>query len=86
MLITIHAPGAASSTRMNHVKKIMSEDTTIILSPIEATQFIAFQKNYQLFSHLMASGCFDVQFGKVVINIAYGQVQNIVKEEVVWKK
>lgn len=64
----------------------MNDQTILYLSPIEATQFVEFQKNYQLFSHLLANGCFDVQFGKVVINIAYGQVQNIVKEEVVWKK
>lgn len=62
------------------------ETVTIILNNEEAEKYKLFQKHYALFSTLQQKGVFDVQFGKCVLNIAFGQIQNIVKEEIVWKK
>ncbi len=59
---------------------------TIILTDIEAEKWQKFQKNYELFEALNSKGVLDMEFGKTTINIAYGEVQNIVKEEVVWKR
>lgn len=56
------------------------------LSPIDAERFKKFQQNYWLFEALEQKGVLDMQFGKCTLNIAHGEIQNIVKEEMVWKK
>jgi hypothetical protein len=61
-------------------------DVTVILTPIDADRFKLFQKYYDLFSILENSKILDIQFGKCTINIAFGQVQNVVKEESVYHK
>lgn len=58
----------------------------IILSDQDARKFLAFQKHYALFTIMEEAGAFDVGYGKVVLNVAGGIVQNIVKEEVVYKR
>lgn len=60
------------------------EQITIFLSTIEAEQFKRFQKYHHLFSELEKNKALEIEFGKVTINIAYNEVQNIVKEEVVF--
>ena len=64
----------------------MDKNVTVILTPIETDQFIAFQKYYDLFLKLQDTKALEIGFGKCIINIAFGEVQNIVKEEVVYKK
>jgi hypothetical protein len=59
---------------------------TIILSDEDADKFVAFQKHYALFTIMEKAGAFDVSYGKVILNVAGGIVQNIVKEEVVYKR
>ncbi len=58
----------------------------VFLSPVEAELFKKYQEHHWLFEELERSGAFNVQFGKVILNVAFGQVQNIVKEEVVYKR
>lgn len=62
------------------------EQITIFLSPIEANAFIEFQKYRDIFTILEAQGIFDIQFGKCTLNFAHGVLQNVIREEVVWKK
>ncbi len=62
------------------------ETVTIVLTTIEANKFKTFQKYYWLFDAMLDKGVFDMEFGKVTINIANSQVQNLVKEEMVWRK
>lgn len=61
-------------------------DITIILTTEDAEKFKVFQKYYALFNMLIEKGVFNIQFGKCILNIAYGEVQNVVKEEVIYKK
>jgi 3'-phosphoadenosine 5'-phosphosulfate (PAPS) 3'-phosphatase len=60
--------------------------TTVDLTDADAKKFLLFQKYYDLFAILDAKKALDIGFGKVIINIAWGEVQNVVKEEVVYKK
>ena len=60
--------------------------TPIVLSDEDVTKFLAFQKHYGLFTIMQSAGAFDVQYGKVILNIAGGIVQNIMKEEIVYKR
>lgn len=64
----------------------MENTVTLILKPLEAEQFITFQKYYEVFIKLQESNALDIQFGKCVLNFAFGELQNIVKEVVVYKK
>lgn len=61
-------------------------ETTIILSEQEAKQFLLFQKYYDVFEKLSESNAFNMEFGKVTLNFAWGELQNIVKENMVYKK
>lgn len=61
-------------------------EVNVILTTGDALMFKSFQKHYDLFCKLEDKGVFDIQFGKCVLNIAFGEIQNIVKEEVVWRQ
>lgn len=39
----------------------------------------------EIFNKLIKSGAFNLEFGKVTLNFAFGELQNIVKEEMVWR-
>lgn len=62
------------------------EQVTIFLTPIEATAFMDFQKYRDLFLILQEHGAFQIQFGKCTLNFAHGVLQNVIKEEVVYKR
>ena len=62
------------------------ELVTIFLTPQEADRFLLFQKHYDLLKLMDEKNVWDVGFGKVIFNIAFGEIQNIVREEVVYKK
>lgn len=64
----------------------MQETVTIILTPVDAEMFKIFQKYYEFFKMMEDSKAMRMEFGKCIINIAFGEVQNVVKEEVVWKR
>ena len=65
---------------------IKEEMVTVFLTQEDVDKFVQFQKHYELFTIMNEKKVFDVGFGKVIFNIAFGEVQNIVKEEIVWKK
>lgn len=52
----------------------------------EAQMFKDFQRYHWLFEKLENEGVFKLQFGKCTLNIAFGEIQNIVKENIVYKK
>jgi hypothetical protein len=56
----------------------------IELTNDEAVQFREYQKHHDLFTIMETTGAFNVGYGKVILNIAGGVVQNVVKEEVVY--
>ena len=58
----------------------------IELTETEVESFKKFQKYRELFSILDQSGVFEIGYGKAVINIAGNIVQNVVVEEVKWKR
>lgn len=63
----------------------MQDKITVFLEPLDADKFLLFQKHYDLFTELENHGMFKMKFGKVILNIASGKIQNIVKEEMVWR-
>ena len=48
--------------------------------------FLRFQKYHDLFKMLETKGVFDIQYGKATLNFAHGELQNVVKEEIIYKK
>ena len=62
------------------------QTVTLILSTEEAEAFKLFQQYHNVFIALLATGALDIQYGKCVLNFAHGELQNIVREEVAWKK
>lgn len=61
-------------------------EITILLTTPEAILFRDFQQFHKTFAILIKSGAFDIQYGKAVMNFAGGELQNVVLEEVKWKK
>lgn len=62
------------------------EPIIVYLAPLEADRFKLFQKHHDLFEQLERTGALEVKFGKCILNFAFGELQNIVKEEIVYKK
>ena len=46
---------------------------------------IAYEQ-YKIFLTMMSTGCFNMAYGKVTLNFADGSLQNIVREEMVFRK
>lgn len=69
----------------NTLKKTMDK-IAIFIPDDEAKQFLLFQKHYELFAALEKSGALNIGYGNCVINFAGGVVQNISKNEVVYKR
>lgn len=59
---------------------------TLILDEKEAEQFKLYQKHHDLFSRLEQKDCLSLVYGKVTLNFAFGELQNIVKEQMVYRK
>lgn len=57
---------------------------TIILSDEDVKLFMEFQKNYTLYSALAKE--LDIGYGKIIMNFAGGVLQNVVREEIVYKR
>lgn len=66
--------------------KLDTTEVTIILTTPEAMMFREFQQFHATFVLLVEKGVFDIQFGKATLNFQQGQLQNITKEEIVWRK
>lgn len=62
------------------------DNVTIILTTPEAQMFKDFQQFHSTFALLIEKGVFDIQFGKAILNFQHGELQNIIKEEVVYRK
>ena len=54
----------------------------VYMTEEEAKRFLLYQKYYEVFKKLDEVKAFDVQFGKVTLNIHSGKIQNVVREEV----
>lgn len=64
----------------------MKDTITVFLTPTDADNFKLFNEHYDLFQQLKANKVFEIGFGKCTLNFAFGQLQNIVREEVVYKR
>lgn len=64
----------------------MNNDVTLILTTPEAMMFRDFQKYHEVFELMIKSGVFDIRYGNCTLNFADGQLMNITKNEIVWKK
>lgn len=62
------------------------EQSILYLNNVEAEKFLLFQKYHALFDTLDKGRVFDMAFGKVTINIAFNEIQNVVKEDMIYKK
>ena len=58
----------------------------IELSNYEAEQFRLYQKYHDVFEQLDKNKVFGMEFGKVIISIAFSEIQNVVKEEMVFRR
>ena len=59
---------------------------TVFMTEEEARQFLLFQKYHDVFCILESQKAFDLAFGKITLNIAFNQVQNVVREEMTYVK
>lgn len=59
---------------------------TIILSDEDTKIFLEFQKNYQTYAVLAKELNIGVGYGKLIMNFAGGILQNVVREEIVYRK
>ncbi len=62
------------------------ETATLILTKEEIEQFKLFTKYRDLFAILEKEKAFEIQFGKIILNFAFCELQNVIKEQVVFKK
>lgn len=62
------------------------DNVTVILTQIEAEQFKRFQEHFNLFTEMERCKVFEIQYGKAIFNFAGGLLQNIVREEMVYKR
>ena len=58
----------------------------IYMTEEDAKKFLLFQKYYNVFRTMDEKGVFDIQYGKATLNFAMGELQNVVKEEIVYHK
>lgn len=65
---------------------IEPDETKIYLNPDDVELFKKFMQHYQTFKLLQDNGVFNVGYGKAILNFAGNVMQNIVIEEIVWKK
>lgn len=62
------------------------DTVTVILTKEDAELFKQFRKHQDFLILLESQKVFDIQFGKCTLNFAGGLLQNIIKEEVVWRR
>jgi len=62
----------------------MEKTTTVVMTPIELETFKRFRRHEQMFVLMEQSGVFEIQFGKCILNFYKGNMQNIVKEEMMY--
>lgn len=62
------------------------ETVTLILPALEVERWKQFQKHYDIFQEMLAKDVFSIGYGKCTLNFAHGELQNIVREEIVYKR
>jgi len=65
---------------------IEPDETKIILSTEDVELFKKFMEHYQTFKILQDNKAFDIGYGKTILNFAGGILQNVEKNERVWKR
>ena len=63
---------------MNKIKIFLTEE--------EAKKWVEYQKHYKTFLILLENKLFDIGYGKAILNFANGELQNLTKDEIVWRK
>ncbi len=58
----------------------------IELDDYEAEMFKLYQKYHDIFEKLSQVHAFDIEFGRLEMNFAFGELQNIKKEDMVYRK
>lgn len=58
----------------------------IYIPDADAKQFLAFQQHYEIFAAMQAADAFSIGWGKVTLNFASHELQNVVREEVAWRR
>jgi hypothetical protein len=58
----------------------------IELTTYEADMFKLYQKYHDVFEKLTESHAFDLEWGKVTISFAFGEIQSIEKQEIVYRR
>ena len=61
-------------------------EVTLVLNQFEAEKWKKFQERYDIFEALEKNNAFNIGWGKVTTNFARGELQNVIKEEVIYKK
>ncbi len=64
----------------------MTDQVTIFLTTPEAALWKDYQQFHATFALLVEKGVFDIGYGSATLNFAGGELQNITKNEIVWKK
>lgn len=64
----------------------MIEETTVILSKEDAQAFKDFMQFYDEFKIIQKAGTFNIGYGKSILNFAGGILQNVVIEEIKYKR
>lgn len=63
------------------------DNVTVILTPLDAEQFKTFQKYHDVLSVLVKTPqLLDILTGKIVMNFVGGELQNVVKEEIKYRR
>ena len=57
--------------------------TPVFMTDEDAKKFLLFQRYYDIFVELEKNKAFDVEFGKVTLNIHSRHIQNIVVERMI---
>lgn len=65
---------------------IEPDETKIYLNPDDVELFKKFMEHYQTFKILQDNKAFDIGYGKTILNFAGGILQNIEKDEIVWRR
>lgn len=60
--------------------------TTLILEDEEIASFLLFQKHHDIVLALETAGAYNIQYGKMTLNFAGGIMQNVIKEEMIYKR
>lgn len=64
----------------------MDKPIPIYVPDAEAKLFLVFMERHEVFEAMVEADAFSVGWGKVVLNFAGGRLENVVREEVAWRR